>query len=167
MDLRCDPQEELRAAAECAFDRSRGTAPLCQVEIEELDRVGATDLAPLLLADDPTGVVPGGGVFHLLERIICRKVDLVFTEHIERAAECRVVEIPARGDVEVIAEVVPEWPLATIFAARKAHARIDAPEAEGNILAEVADADAQIREIIEEPRAAQPQRMNRCFHRKT
>src|SRR6185437_932228 len=149
------------------LDRSRGTARLFQIEIEELYRVGAADLAPLLIADDPAGIVPGGGIFHFLERIVCRKVDLVLIEHIERAAECRIVEIAARGDMEVIAEVVPERPLATILAARKTHARIDAPQAEWNILTQVADADAQIRKIIDQPRAAQAQGMDRCFHRKT
>src|SRR4051812_32548984 len=90
---------------------TRGTARLFQIEIEELYGVGTADLAPLLLAHDPARVVPGCGVFRLLERIVRRKIDLVLIEHIERAAECRVVEIPARGDVEVIAEVVPEGPL--------------------------------------------------------
>src|SRR6185437_12335155 len=153
--------------AERALDRGRGPARLFQVELEELYRVGTADLAPLLIADDPARVVPGCGIFHLLERIIRREIHLVFIEHVERAAQCRIVEIAARGDVEVIAEVVPEWPLAAILAARKAHARIDAPQAERDILTEVADADAQIREIIEQPGAAQPQGMNRCFHRKT
>src|SRR6185437_7240664 len=98
-----------------------GAARLFEIEIEELDRVGAADLAALLIADDAARVVPGGGIFHLLERIIRREVHLVLIEHVERAAECRIVEISACGDMEMIAEIVAQRPLAAILAARKAH----------------------------------------------
>src|SRR5215470_14678255 len=92
----------------------RGVSPivafrrLFEVEIEELYRVGPTDFEPLLIADDSARVIPGRGVFHLFERIIRREIDFVLVEHVERAAECRIVEIAARGDMEVISEVIAQ-----------------------------------------------------------
>jgi hypothetical protein len=76
-------------------------------------------------------------------------MDLVEIDDVERAAKRGVVEVPARRDVEVLAEVVAEWPLAAISARREPHPRVDAPKAERNVLAEMPEADLQIREFVE------------------
>src|SRR5690606_14640097 len=94
----------------------RLAATLLFVQLEQADGVVTPDLAPLRVIDDLGVVVPVGRVLHVLEGVVGAEVDLVVVEHVERAAEGRVVEVATRGDMKVLPEIVTEGPLAAIAA---------------------------------------------------
>ena len=131
---------------------------LLQFEIEQLDCVGAGNLQ-LVRLGHLQAVKPARSIIGVLERIVDREQNAVDAHHGERALKGRCAEVAAGGDIEIFQEIFAQIALAGVSARAETHACVDAPQAVGDALAHVSDDYLQVGIVVEQARAAQPQRV--------
>ena len=137
------------------------TRPPATPQLEQLDRVGASDLAAVGLAHAAL-VEPVRRVAEVLERVVDREHDPVDADLRDRVEQRGRAEVARRGEVEIGAEIV-RHPLARRVFVRRLHpvvAVVDAPQIVRQALAEMPENDLQPRVLVEQAAADQPQRMH-------
>src|SRR5665213_206942 len=130
------------------------------IKLEEPDRIGASDQEPCVLVNHSSGIEPLDGILHGFVWIVGAEIHSIPTHHFEGAAKSRVVEVAARGDVEMFAEILAQGPLAAIAPRREAHARFQPPQPKWDQLTQMAEYNLKVGILVENARTAQTQSVN-------
>lgn len=128
-----------------------GIVVLVLFQLEQLLRILPPNLSPVGNAQLRV-VEPSAGRLELLERIVHREQDPVRADLVHAEVQRGRREVPARGDPDVLVEVLPD----RLLAAQPQRLLdvlepvVDAPQVEGDVLAQVAQDDLQRRVAVED-----------------
>src|SRR5262245_33167188 len=126
------------------------------LQLEQLERIGASDLAAVGLADLRV-VEPAGGVAEILERVIDREHHAIDADLSHRIDQRGRAEMARGREMEIVAEIMRHPLLRRVFV-RGLHPgvpAVDAPQIERQALAEMAENDLQVRTFVEQAAADQ------------
>lgn len=122
----------------------------------------AGDFAAICFADWDV-VEPVSRLNHVLVGIVHRVQNAIRADFEDHVGQRLCAKIPARGDEEVVPQVLAYgqfyfWPNSG-----PGYAMIHAPDAEGQPFPKMTDDHLELRIFVKESTAHQPQRMNRSF----